>query len=110
MGEKWSGLGVNTKFVLGLSRANQVGLEHAKKKEVWALAFLCRFWTQSHLTTKPYNFDIKCQSNSESYDQHVFLGPSLGGGQTFLLTVGCFFNKRKYSEADWLVPLLPNTE
>ena len=34
--------------------------------------------TNSHLTTKPSNFDIKCHSNSERYDQHVFLGPGLG--------------------------------
>ena len=63
--------------------------------------------TNSHLTTKPYNFDIKCQSNSESYDQHVFFwGPSLGGGQNFLLTVGGFYNEREYSGADWLVPFV----
>ena len=29
--------------------------------------------TNSNLTTKLHNFDIKCQSNSESYDQHIFL-------------------------------------
>ena len=28
------------------------------------------------------------------------------GGQNFLLPVGSFFNKREYSEADWLVPLI----
>ena len=28
--------------------------------------------TNSHLTTKTYNFDIKCEMNSESYAQHVF--------------------------------------
>ena len=28
--------------------------------------------TNSHLTTKPYNFDIKCQSISESCDRHGF--------------------------------------
>ena len=62
--------------------------------------------TNSHLTTKPYNFDIKCQSNSESYDQQGFFGTKLRGGQNFVLPVGSFFNKRKYSEADWLVPLM----
>ena len=55
--------------------------------------------TNSHLTTKPYNFDIKFQSNSESYDQHGFFGTKFRGGQNFLLTVGSFFNKRDYSEA-----------
>ena len=44
--------------------------------------------TNSHLTTKPYNFDIKCLGNSRSYDEH-------GDG-----------HKREYSEADWLVPLI----
>ena len=33
----------------------------------------------SHLTTKPYNFDIKCQCNSESYDQHAFFGTRFRG-------------------------------
>ena len=62
--------------------------------------------TNSHLTTKPYNFDNKCQSNSESYDQHGFFGTKFRGGQNCLLTVGGFFNEREYSGADWLVPLL----
>ena len=62
--------------------------------------------TNSHLTTKPYNFDIKCHSNSESYDRHGFFGTKFRGGQNFLLTVGIFFNEREYSGADWLVPLL----
>jgi len=55
--------------------------------------------TNSHLTIKPYNLDIKCQSNSESYDQHGFFGTKFRGGQNF-------FNKIEYSGADWLVPLL----
>jgi len=62
--------------------------------------------TNSHLTIKPYNLDIKCQSNSESYDQHGFFGTKLRGGQKFLLMVGGFFNKREYSGADWLVPFI----
>ena len=37
--------------------------------------------TNSHLTIKPYNLDIKCQSNSESYDQHVFLRTKFRVGQ-----------------------------
>ena len=64
--------------------------------------------TNSHLTTKPYNFDIKSRSNSESYAQHGFLGPKFRAGQNFVLTVGGFFNQREYSAADWLVPLITN--
>ena len=62
--------------------------------------------TNSHLMTKPYTFDIKYQSNSESYDRHGFLGTKLRAGQNFVLTVGGFFNEREYSAADWLVSLL----
>ena len=62
--------------------------------------------TNSHLTTKPSNFDIKCHSNFESYDQHGFFGTKLRGGQKILLMVGGFFNKREYSGADWLVPFV----
>ena len=62
--------------------------------------------TNSHLTTKPYNFDIKCQSNSESYDWHNFFETKFRGGQIVLLLVGVFFNEREYSGADWMVPLL----
>ena len=62
--------------------------------------------TNSYLKTKPYNFDIKCQSNSESYDQHGFFGTKFRGGPNFVLTVGGFFNNRKYYGADWLGPLL----
>ena len=62
--------------------------------------------TNSHLTTKPYNFDIKCPSNSESYDQHGFFGTKFRGSQDFLLTVGNLYNEREYSGADWLVPLV----
>ena len=56
--------------------------------------------TNSHLTTKPSNFDIKCYSNSESYDRHGFFGTNFRGGQNFLFTLGGFFNEREYSEAD----------
>ena len=62
--------------------------------------------TNSHLTTKPYNFDIKCQSNSESYNRHNFCGTKIRGGQNLLLMVEGFFNEREYSGADWLVPFL----
>ena len=62
--------------------------------------------TNSHLTTKQYNFDIKGLSNSESYDPHGFFGTKFRGGQNFLMMVGGFYNKREYSGADWLVLLL----
>ena len=64
------------------------------------------FYTNRHRTTKPYNFDIKCQSNSESYDQHGFFGTKLRGGQNFTLTVEGFPNERERSWADWLEPLI----
>ena len=60
----------------------------------------------SHLTTKPYNFDIKCQDKSESIDGHGFFGTKFSGGQNFLITLGGFYNEREYSGADWLVLLL----
>ena len=62
--------------------------------------------TNSHLKTEPYNFDIKCQSNSERYDRHGFFGTKFRGGQSFVIMVGGFFNKTEYSAADWLVPLI----
>ena len=58
--------------------------------------------TNSHLTTKPSNFDIKCNNNSESYDRDGFFGTNFRGGQNLLFTVGGFFNERVYSGADWL--------
>ena len=60
--------------------------------------------TNSRLTTKPRNFDIKCQSNSESYDRHSFYGTKFRGGPIFFLlfTEGSFFNERDYSGADCL--------
>ena len=63
--------------------------------------------TNSNVTTKPYNLDIKCQSNSESYDQYSLLALILGGLE-FWLMVGGVYNKREYSGADSLVPLFPN--
>ena len=62
--------------------------------------------TNSHLKTKPYNFDIKFQGNSESYDRHGFVGTKFRGGKNFLITVGDFYNERQYSGADWPVLLL----
>ena len=51
--------------------------------------------TNSQLTPKPYNFDIKCQSNTEGYDQHNFFGTKFWVGQNFLLTVGGFFQQER---------------
>ena len=63
--------------------------------------------TNSHLTTKLYNFDIKCHSNSESYDQQVFFGTKFRGGEIFFFfTIGGFPNERECSWADLLIPLL----
>ena len=64
-------------------------------------------YTNSHLTTKPYNFDIKCWRNSENYDWRGFFGTKFRRGQNFLRTVGGFYNEREYSGADWMVLLLP---
>ena len=50
----------------------------------------------SHLTTKPSNFDIKCKINSESYDRQ---GTKFKGDQNFLFRVGGSYNKSKYSGA-----------
>ena len=51
--------------------------------------------TNSHLTTKPYNFDIKCQYNLESYDRYGFLAPSLGGFRLIYLRWKVFFSTRE---------------
>ena len=56
--------------------------------------------TNSHLTTKPSNFDIKCHSNYESYDLHGFFGTKVRGGHNFIFTVVGFLNEREYSKAD----------
>ena len=66
--------------------------------------------TNSHLTTKPYNFDIKCQSKYEGYDRHGFFGTKFRGNQNFLITFGGFYNEREYSGADWLVLLIPKAQ
>ena len=55
--------------------------------------------TNNPLTTKPSNFDIKCQSNCESYNQ--VLGD-------FLFTLGGSYNEREYSGADWMDLLVFN--
>ena len=64
--------------------------------------------TNSNLTTKPYNFDIKCKCNSESYDRHSFFVPKFRGGQNFFRTVGGFYNERENPGTDWLVLLIQN--
>ena len=53
---------------------------------------ICRLFvvTNSQLTTKTYNFDIKCQNISESYDHHGFYGTKFRGGQNVLFTLGGF--------------------
>ena len=60
--------------------------------------------TNIHLLTKPFNVDLNCQSNFESYEQHIFFWTK--GGQNFLFTLGGFYNEREYSGADWLHLLL----
>ena len=61
------------------------GLERVKGSRARVCFFMLFVDTKSHLTTKPSNFDIKCQSNSKSYDQHVFFGPSLSVVRIFYL-------------------------
>ena len=46
--------------------------------------------TDSQLPTKPSNFHFKCHSNSESYDQDVFIY-NFKGGQNCSFTVEGFF-------------------
>ena len=41
--------------------------------------------TNSHLMTKPSDFDIKCHSNFESYDRASFFGTHFKGSQLLLL-------------------------
>ena len=71
------------------------------------IAFLCCFWTQTAtwgqnhtILTSSVNAFLKAMIDT------VFLGPSLRGGQNFLITVGGFYNEREYSGADWPVLLL----
>ena len=49
--------------------------------------------TNSHLMTQPYNFDINCQCNLKSNDQHGFFGTKFRGGKSFVFMVGDFFLK-----------------
>ena len=49
-----------------------------------------------HLMTKKYNFYIKCQCNSESYDRHIyFLAKFNCGLHFFLFRLRCFFTTRE---------------
>ena len=54
--------------------------------------------TNSQLTTKPYNFDIKCH---EAMIKHIFFGTRI-----FLFMLGGFYNEIVCSSAHWLGPLL----
>ena len=49
--------------------------------------------TNSHVTTKPYNFDIKCQAILKAMIDTFFLGPSLGGLRFF--NGGRFFQQER---------------
>ena len=51
--------------------------------------------TNSYLATKPYNFDIKCQSNFESYDRHGYFGTKFWGGSKFFINSEKFFQKER---------------
>ena len=52
--------------------------------------------TNSYLTTKLSYFDIKCQSHSDSYDRHGFLGPSLRVVRFFfIISFWVSFTKRE---------------
>ena len=63
--------------------------------------------TNSHLKTKLHNFDIKCQSNSESYDRHSYFGIKFRGWSDFFIYGGRFSQQEgECSGADWLDPLL----
>ena len=59
-------------------------------------------WHKQPPVNQTIQFDIKCQGNSDSYDQHGFSRTKLKSGQKFLFTEGGFYNKREYSGADWM--------
>ena len=59
----------------------------------------------SHLTTKPHIFDIKCQSNSRRYDQLFFFRTKFRRGKLFIY-VGGFPNERECSGDDLLETLI----
>ena len=68
---------------------------------------LCRFWTQT-ATWRPNHTILTSNVKAilKAMIDTIFLGPSVGGGQIFLITLEGFYNKREYSGADWLVLLL----
>ena len=50
--------------------------------------------TNSHLTTKPYHFDIMCQFNSESYNRHNLLA-KFRGFRVFFIYGGRFLQQER---------------
>ena len=61
--------------------------------------------------TKPYNFDIKCQCNSEDIDLHSIFGTKNRASDflDFKIYGGNFvFKNIDYSEADWVDLLQQN--
>ena len=51
--------------------------------------------TNNHLTTEPYNFEIKCHCNSESYDWYGFFGTKCRAHNLFFLCGNVFFPKER---------------
>ena len=87
-----------------ISQSSTFKTDHTQHFHFYAVFFL---HANSHLTTKPFIFDLKCQSNFESYDWHNFLGPSLRVVRIFFyLRWEVFSTKRKYSGIDWMDLLL----
>ena len=56
---------------------------------------------KSLLTTKPYNFDIRCQCNSESYEQHSFRW-EVFLRMTTLIRIFIYAGRFFQPEADWV--------
>ena len=90
-------------FVVNQTRASEVNSQSWTFKittPINCIAFhcICRPFvdTNSLLTTKPCNFDIKCQCNYECYEQHNFLGPSWGEVKIFFFP-SFFFNMKVIS-------------
>ena len=89
-------------FLLKKSRGQSVNSQNwtSETNYTQTLHFMPFVDTNSHLTTKLYNFDIKCESNSESNDQHIFFGPSLGLVRTFIY--GWRFFQQEWVFWGWL--------
>ena len=62
--------------------------------------------TNTHLTTKTYNFDIASLCHSESNELHGCYGTNFGGGQNFVFLLGSLINKRDSSFDDPLISLM----